>query len=106
MHGYRVHVHEKQIAETARQLGFEQISTSHETSAMIKFVGRGDTTVADAYLSPILRRYIDRIAGALGNVNLQMMQSNGGLTGADLFPGQRCYSVRPSRRHRRCGENG
>ena len=51
MHGYRVHVHEKQIAETARQLGFEQISTSHETSAMIKFVGRGDTTVADAYLS-------------------------------------------------------
>ncbi len=88
MHGYRVHVHEKQIAETARQLGFEQISTSHETSAMIKFVGRGDTTVADAYLSPILRRYIDRIAGALGNVNLQMMQSNGGLTGADLFQGK------------------
>ena len=88
MHGYRVHDHEKRIAEMAREIGFGQISTSHETSSMIKFVGRGDTTVADAYLSPILRRYIDRIAGALGNVNLQMMQSNGGLTGADLFQGK------------------
>ena len=55
---------------------------------MIKFVGRGDTTVADAYLSPILRRYIDRIADALGNVNLQFMQSNGGLKGAELFQGR------------------
>ena len=88
MHGYRVHDHEKQIAEIAREIGFEQISTSHETSSMIKFVGRGDTTVADAYLSPILRRYINRITGTLGNVNLQMMQSNGGLTGADLFRGK------------------
>jgi 5-oxoprolinase (ATP-hydrolysing) len=88
MHGYRVHDHEKQIAAMAREIGFGQISTSHETSSMIKFVGRGDTTVADAYLSPILRRYIDRIAGALGTVNLQMMQSNGGLTGANLFQGK------------------
>ena len=88
MHGYRVHDHEIQIAALARKIGFTQVSTSHETSSMIKFVGRGDTTVADAYLSPILRRYIDRVAGALGSVNLQMMQSNGGLTGADLFQGK------------------
>jgi len=88
MHGYRVHDHEIRIADLARSIGFTQVSTSHQTSSMIKFVGRGDTTVADAYLSPILRRYIDRIAGALGSVNLQMMQSNGGLTGADLFQGK------------------
>ena len=88
MHGYRVHDHEKRIAKMAREIGFGQISASHETSSMIKFVGRGDTTVADAYLSPTLRRYIDRIADALGDVNLQMMQSNGGLTGADLFQGK------------------
>ena len=88
MHGYRVHDHEKLIAEMARKIGFGQISTSHETSSMIRFVGRGDTTVADAYLSPILRRYIDRLADSLGNINLQMMQSNGGLTGSNLFQGK------------------
>ena len=88
MHGYRVHDHEKLIAEMAREIGFGQISTSHETSSMIRFVGRGDTTVADAYLSPILRRYIDRLADSLGNINLQMMQSNGGLTGSNLFQGK------------------
>ena len=88
MHGYRVPDHEQAIAQLARDIGFTQVSTSHETSSMIKFVGRGDTTVADAYLSPILRRYIDRIAGALGDVNLQLMQSNGGLTSAELFQGK------------------
>ncbi|MGB2496695.1 MAG: hydantoinase/oxoprolinase N-terminal domain-containing protein, partial [Candidatus Puniceispirillaceae bacterium] len=88
MHAYRVPDHEERIAELAREIGFSQISTSHATSPMIKFVGRGDTTVADAYLSPILRRYIDRIAGALGGVNLQFMQSNGGLKGASLFQGK------------------
>ena len=88
MHAYRVPDHELRIAELAREIGFTQISTSHDTSPMIKFVGRGDTTVADAYLSPILRRYIDRIAGALGGVNLQFMQSNGGLKGASLFQGK------------------
>ena len=88
MHGYRVPDHEMRVAALARDIGFTQVSTSHETSPMIKFVGRGDTTVADAYLSPILRRYIDRIAGALGNVNLQFMQSNGGLKGASLFQGK------------------
>ncbi|MEC8146444.1 MAG: hydantoinase B/oxoprolinase family protein, partial [Pseudomonadota bacterium] len=88
MHGYRVPDHEERIAELAREIGFTQVSTSHETSPMIKFVGRGDTTVADAYLSPILRRYIDRIAATLGGVNLQFMQSNGGLKGASLFQGK------------------
>ena len=88
MHGYRVPVHEEKVAALARQIGFTQVSTSHETSPMIKFVGRGDTTVADAYLSPILRRYIDRIAATLGRVNLQFMQSNGGLKGASLFQGK------------------
>ena len=88
MHASRVPDHELRIAELAREIGFTQISTSHDTSPMIKFVGRGDTTVADAYLSPILRRYIDRIAAALGGVNLQFMQSNGGLKGASLFQGK------------------
>ena len=88
MHGYRVPDHEVRIAQLAREIGFTQVSTSHETSPMIKFVGRGDTTVADAYLSPILRRYIDRIAATLGGVNLQFMQSNGGLKGASLFQGK------------------
>ncbi len=88
MHAYRVPDHEMRIAALAGEIGFTQISTSHDTSPMIKFVGRGDTTVADAYLSPILRRYIDRIAGALGGVNLQFMQSNGGLKGASLFQGK------------------
>ena len=88
MHGYRVPDHEVRIAQLAREIGFTQVSTSHETSPMIKFVGRGDTTVADAYLSPILRRYIDRIAATLGGVNLQFMQSNGGLKGAGLFQGK------------------
>ncbi|MEC7304747.1 MAG: hydantoinase B/oxoprolinase family protein [Pseudomonadota bacterium] len=88
MHGYRVPDHEERIADLAREIGFTQVSTSHETSPMIKFVGRGDTTVADAYLSPILRRYIDRIAATLGGVNLQFMQSNGGLKGASLFQGK------------------
>ena len=85
MHGYRVPDHEVRIAQLAREIGFTQVSTSHETSPMIKFVGRGDTTVADAYLSPILRRYIDRIAATLGGVNLQFMQSNGGLKGPACF---------------------
>jgi len=91
MHGYRVTVHEEKIAALAKKIGFTQISTSHGTSPMIKFVGRGDTTVADAYLSPILRRYIDRLAADLDKgapTKLQMMQSNGGLTDAALFQGK------------------
>ena len=91
MHGYRVPAHELAIAKRAREIGFTQISTSHGTSPMIKFVGRGDTTVADAYLSPILRRYIDRLARDIDQskgTKLQLMQSNGGLTDASLFQGK------------------
>ncbi|MGB0571816.1 MAG: hydantoinase B/oxoprolinase family protein [Alphaproteobacteria bacterium] len=88
MHGYRVPDHERACAEIAREIGFTQISVSHETSPLIKLVGRGDTTVVDAYLSPILRRYVDRVADELGDVNLMFMQSNGGLTDAHMFQGK------------------
>ena len=89
MHGYRHPEHELALAELARAIGFVQISTSYRTSPLMKLVGRGDTTVADAYLSPLLRRYIDRVAGELGDgVRLMFMQSNGGLTDAQLFQGK------------------
>ena len=89
MHGYRHPEHELALAELARTIGFAQISTSYETSPLMKLVGRGDTTVADAYLSPLLRRYIDRVADELGEgVRLMFMQSNGGLTDARLFQGK------------------
>ena len=89
MHGYRHPEHELALAELARAIGFTQISTSFGTSPLMKLVGRGDTTVADAYLSPLLRRYIDRVADELGEgVRLMFMQSNGGLTDARLFQGK------------------
>ena len=66
MHSYAHPQHERQAAELARAAGFTQISVSHEVSPLIKIVGRGDTTVADAYLSPILRRYVEKVAGAIG----------------------------------------
>ncbi|MBS0001805.1 MAG: hydantoinase B/oxoprolinase family protein, partial [Thioalkalivibrio sp.] len=88
MHGYRYPEHERAIGRLARAAGFGQVSTSHETSALIKLVGRGDTTAVDAYLSPILRRYVDRVSEALGGVHLQFMQSSGGLTDATLFQGR------------------
>ncbi|MCA1939814.1 MAG: hydantoinase B/oxoprolinase family protein [Caenispirillum bisanense] len=88
MHGYRYTSHEKQVADLARRIGFTQVSTSHEASPLMKLVGRGDTTVVDAYLSPILRRYVDQVAGDLGDVRLMFMQSNGGLTDARLFQGK------------------
>jgi 5-oxoprolinase (ATP-hydrolysing) len=88
MHGYRYPAHERAIAELAREVGFAQVSTSHETSPLIKLVGRGDTAIVDAYLSPILRRYVDRVSDALGGVRLQFMQSSGGLTDAALFQGR------------------
>jgi 5-oxoprolinase (ATP-hydrolysing) len=68
MHGYRYHQHEIRLAELAREVGFEQVSVSHEVSPLMKLVGRGDTTVVDAYLSPILARYVDRVAHAIGDV--------------------------------------
>ncbi|HYC04251.1 MAG TPA: hydantoinase B/oxoprolinase family protein [Azospirillaceae bacterium] len=88
MHGYRFPAHEKAVAEVARELGFTQISVSHEVSPLMKIVGRGDTTAVDAYLSPILRRYVDQVAAELPGVRLMFMQSNGGLTDAALFHGK------------------
>jgi 5-oxoprolinase (ATP-hydrolysing) len=88
MHAYRNGVHEREAAALARLLGFEQVSTSHETSPLMKFVSRGDTTVVDAYLSPILKRYVDQVAGELPGVRLLFMQSSGGLTDAHTFHGK------------------
>ena len=93
MHSYRFSEHEKQIGEMARQIGFDQVSLSHEASPLIKLVSRGDTAVVDAYLSPILRRYVRQVADALGAEKggcerLMFMRSNGGLTDAALFEGR------------------
>ncbi|MGA7973722.1 MAG: hydantoinase/oxoprolinase N-terminal domain-containing protein, partial [Pseudolabrys sp.] len=97
MHAYRYPEHEKQVAALARDMGFGQVSVSHEVSPLIKLVGRGDTTVVDAYLSPILRRYVSQVstdlhsgsAGASHDpIRLMFMMSSGGLTAADLFQGK------------------
>ena len=88
MHGYRYPGHEERAAELARSVGFTQVSMSHRVSPLMKLVSRGDTTMVDAYLSPILRRYIDRTALSLGGVKLMFMQSNGGLTDAAKFQGK------------------
>jgi 5-oxoprolinase (ATP-hydrolysing) len=88
MHGYRFPAHEDAAAALARDIGFAQISTSHRVSPLMKLVSRGDTTVVDAYLSPILKRYVDRVAGELGDVRLLFMQSNGGLADAQRFAGK------------------
>jgi len=108
MHAYRYSDHEQQVAALARELGFEQVSASHEVSPLIKLVGRGDTTVVDSYLSPILRRYVSQVAGDLNSpspagggsaakqpgwgggeeTRLMFMMSSGGLTAAELFRGK------------------
>ncbi len=109
MHAYRYSEHERRVAALARELGFPQVSASHEVSPLIKLVGRGDTTVVDSYLSPILRRYVAQVAGelipspqepALGRAQarpgwggeksprLMFMMSSGGLTAAELFRGK------------------
>jgi 5-oxoprolinase (ATP-hydrolysing) len=109
MHAYRYPDHERQVAELARKMGFAQVSASHEVSPLIKLVSRGDTTVVDAYLSPILRRYVAQVARALGlpaaassaslprkpkterapgSARLMFMTSSGGLTAAELFNGK------------------
>ena len=113
MHAYAHPRHEQEVARLAQELGFAQISASHEVSPLVKFVARGDTTVLDAYLTPVLRRHIDRVAAALsplpegerstptraaaptdlplsggGNTRLLFMQSSGGLTSAQLFRGK------------------
>jgi len=92
MHAYRYPQHEQCAFEIAKKIGFTQISASHNVSPLIKFVGRGDTTVVDAYLSPILRRYVDQISSELDtsstDTRLMFMMSSGGLTAADLFQGR------------------
>jgi 5-oxoprolinase (ATP-hydrolysing) len=89
LHGYRHTDHEHALAEVASDIGFAQVSVSHRVSPLMKLVPRGDTTVVDAYLSPILRRYVDRVATALGPATrLSFMQSNGGLTDAATFQGK------------------
>ncbi|AYG95664.1 5-oxoprolinase [Brevundimonas naejangsanensis] len=89
VHGWRFTAHERRLAEIAREVGFQQVSLSHEVGALIKLIGRGDTTVADSYLSPILRAYVDKVGADLGAATpLQFMQSSGGLTAADAFRGK------------------
>ncbi len=92
MHGYRYTDHEGRVAAIAQRVGFTQVSVSHQVSPLMKLVSRGDTTVVDAYLSPILRRYVDRVSEELqvnrGGGRLLFMQSNGGLTDARLFQGK------------------
>jgi 5-oxoprolinase (ATP-hydrolysing) len=95
MHSWRNPAHEAELAELVRSVGFSQVSVSHEVSPLVKLVGRGDTTVVDAYLSPILSRYVSRVARILGATppgeagpTLQFMMSSGGLTAADRFRGK------------------
>jgi len=104
MHAWKYTDHEKQAAALVRASGFGQVSVSHEVSPLIKLIGRGDTTIVDAYLSPILRRYVEQVSGELGlqeatkgkalsgkqknNPRLMFMMSSGGLTAADLFQGK------------------
>ncbi|MDD2462374.1 MAG: hydantoinase B/oxoprolinase family protein [Desulfobulbus sp.] len=93
MHAYRFPKHEKRLADIAREIGFSQVSVSHQVSPLIKLIARGDTTVVDSYLSPILRRYVDRVAAQLVDqqgrpTRLMFMQSSGGLTDAALFRGK------------------
>ncbi|MGB3293626.1 MAG: hydantoinase B/oxoprolinase family protein [Phormidesmis sp.] len=100
MHGYRYPQHEQALGEMAQQIGFTQVSLSHQVSPLMKLVSRGDTTVVDAYLSPILRRYVDQVSGQLAGKGrgegeqdgmsppLMFMQSNGGLSDAHFFQGK------------------
>ncbi|MEA5598509.1 hydantoinase/oxoprolinase family protein [Rivularia sp. UHCC 0363] len=88
MHSYNYPQHEQQVAKVARDVGFTQISISHQVSPLIKLVSRGDTTVVDAYLTPILRRYVDSVASQLPGVKLMFMKSDGGLVDAQQFQGK------------------
>ncbi|WGV24291.1 hydantoinase/oxoprolinase family protein [Halotia branconii] len=88
MHSDRYPQHEQQVAAIAEEIGFTQISISHQVSPLMKLVSRGDTTVVDAYLTPILRRYVNQIASQLPHVKLMFMKSDGGLTDAGQFQGK------------------
>jgi len=88
MHSDRYPIHEQQVAQIAQEIGFTQISISHQVSPLMKLVSRGDTTVVDAYLTPILRRYVNQVSHQLPNIRLMFMKSDGGLTDADKFQGK------------------
>ena len=88
MHGYRYPKNEQTVSNLALDIGFVQISVSHKISPLMKLISRGDTTVVDAYLSPILHRYVEQISSQIGSVPLQFMQSNGGLVDAQSFQGK------------------
>ncbi|MGH7051717.1 MAG: hydantoinase/oxoprolinase N-terminal domain-containing protein, partial [Acetobacteraceae bacterium] len=88
MHAWKYPAHEERLAHLAREAGFEQVSASHEVSPLLRIVPRGDTTVVDAYLSPILRRYVGKVAGELAGTRLYFMQSHGGLAEAARFAGK------------------
>lgn len=89
IHAWKYPDHEKTVSEAVRASGFSQVSVSHEVSPLVKLIGRGDTTVVDAYLSPILRRYVEQVSSELGEgPKLSFMMSSGGLTDASLFQGK------------------
>ncbi|MCC5606631.1 hydantoinase/oxoprolinase family protein [Nostoc sp. CHAB 5834] len=88
MHSDRYPKHEQQIAKISQEIGFTQISVSHQVSPLMKLVSRGDTTVVDAYLTPILRRYVNQVASQLPGVKLMFMKSDGGLVAAEQFQGK------------------
>ncbi len=89
MHGWRWMAHEAALADLAREIGFTQVSVSHRVGPLIKLIGRGDTTVVDAYLSPVLRRYVDKVVAGLDpGARLFFMQSSGGLADAGAFQGK------------------
>jgi 5-oxoprolinase (ATP-hydrolysing) len=95
MHGYAYPEHERRAAAIAREEGFTQVSVSHEVSPLIKFVSRGDTAVVDAYLSPVLRRYVQGVQAALG-ADVSFMQSSGGLAAAEAFHGRNAILSGPA----------
>lgn len=100
MHAWRYNKHEKKVVDYARALGFEQISASHEVSPLIKLIGRGDTTIIDAYLSPILKEYVQKISNEINikksGIRLMFMTSSGGLTSPDLFQGRNAVLSGPA----------
>lgn len=105
MHSYRYPNHELEVAELAQEIGFTQISVSHRVSPLMRIVSRGETTVVDAYLSPVLNRYISKVKSAMdeggAKTRLMFMQSNGGSCRCICFSGKRQYSIRSCRRNYR-----
>jgi 5-oxoprolinase (ATP-hydrolysing) len=88
LHADRHPAHETRVAQIARQIGYSQVSASYDVIPLMRLVGRGDTTVADAYLSPLLKRYVAQITSNIGGSRVFFMQSNGGLTDAHRFRGK------------------